>query len=77
MSTSSASAALHNANEFDKSVAKQAGHEYAAAPYSIAKKAAEKPAPVDSAPSAEKEAKDLATGIGWRIKQQRDLDSSK
>ena len=76
MSTSSASAALHNANEFDKSVAKQAGHEYAAAPYSIAKKAAEKPAAAP-APDREKDTRDLATGIGWRIKQQQDLDSSK
>ena len=75
MSTSSASAALHSAEDFDKSVAKQSGHEYAAAPYSIAKKAAEKPAAPASGP--EKDMHDIATGIGWRIKQQRDLDSSK
>jgi hypothetical protein len=64
---SAAKGALHSADNFDKSVAHQSGHEYSAAPYShayTAKKA--------SAPStADKEIGDVASGIKWRQEQSK------
>jgi hypothetical protein len=64
---SAAKGALHSADNFDKSVAHQSGHEYSAAPYShayTAKKAA-------ASGQGSKEVNDIASGLKWRAEQSK------
>jgi hypothetical protein len=62
---SAAKGALHSADNFDKSVAHQSGHEYSSTPYSHAYTA--KKASVPS--QTDKEIGDVASGIKWRQEQ--------
>lgn len=55
-----AKGALHNAENYDKSVAKQSGHEYSNASYAAAHKARHEEAPKVAAP---------AVGLGEELKE--------
>ena len=62
---SAAKGALHSADNFDKSVAHQSGHEYSSAPYSHAYTAKK------AAPQGNKEVNDIASGLKWRAEQSK------
>jgi len=71
---SQAKAALEHAKKFQGSVAKQSGHPYANAPYSMAKKAeSSKPGLLDNIKSKiateNKDTADTASGLKWNIDQ--------
>ena len=62
---SQAKAALEHAKSFQGNVAKQSGHEFSHAPYSLAKKQAS----TQPQPKKNSEISDIMTGLKWKQDQ--------